>query len=207
MILLQASENIAIDKIHQASNTIEEVLGDLLTDIVPAYDSIAAFTRLDLNSFINKLENCKLEDLDEFSKPTIYKIPICYEYGVDLRKISDYVGFSTEQVIKLHLQGTYRALFVGFTPGFIYADGLDPKLACPRKESPRVKIEAGSIGIAGGQTGIYSLVSPGGWNIIGKTPMKIFDLQKKPPMVIGVGATYRFERITIDEFSAWGQSE
>lgn len=203
VILLQGNEDILIEKIHQSSKAIEEVLGPDLLDLVPAYDSIALFTRLAIEEVITRLANPELASASTNTPAGIHLLPICYEFGEDLQQISEHCGLVEEEIISLHLQGTYRSLFIGFTPGFIYADGLDPKLSCPRKSNPRTKVAAGSVGIGGAQTGIYSLDSPGGWNIIGRTPQKVFEVHKTPPMAIEVGNLFQFERITKEQFEQW----
>lgn len=205
VILLEAPKGISIDTIHTSSHIIEKVLGSELKDIVPAYDSIALFTSVGLEDLGNRLNSPSTKFTNSVKRPTHLKIPICYEFGLDLVEISDYSGLSENRIIDIHLAGTYRSLFVGFTPGFIYSDGLDSRLACPRKANPRTHIPAGSVGIGGAQTGIYSLDSPGGWNIIGRTPMTLFDIRRNPPMTIDVGTTFSFERISKDAFESWGE--
>lgn len=201
--LLTAGKDIAIEKIHDAAFLLKDVLGKNLKDIVPAYNSIALFSSKPLSDLVAFLSSAKVENrLNQVDQDQI-KIPICYELGLDLDVLSDYSGLSVNQIIDLHLKGNYRSLFIGFTPGFIYADGLDEKLACPRKASPRKSLAAGSVGIGGNQTGIYSLASPGGWNVIGRTPLDVFDSKRDQPMLIEVGRSFQFYRITKKEFEAW----
>lgn len=202
-MLLECSKKTPIEKIHESTHLVDQAIGDDLVDLVPAYHSIAIFSMLSLDSVINKLEG--LEDSGKHIKYSseVVEIPICYEEELDLSRVAEQGGMKEEEVIEKHLEGTYRSLFIGFTPGFIYADGLNKSLVCPRLEKPRNLIQSGSVGIAGEQTGIYSLASPGGWNIIGRTPMKIFDPKKDPPMMINVGTRYRFYRITKKEFESW----
>ena len=203
VILLQGKEDIQIEKIHQSSKAIEEVLGAELLDLVPAYDSIALFTRLSIREVTTRLANLDLAGASTKTHACTHLLPICYEFGDDLPQVREHCGLSEEEIIDIHLKGTYRSLFIGFTPGFIYADGLAPILSCPRKSSPRTKIAAGSIGIGGSQTGIYSLDSPGGWNIIGRTPQRVFDVRKTPPMSIEVGSLFQFKRISKEQFEQW----
>lgn len=202
--LLEVPMNIPIDTIHQSTKAIEGLLGTNLLDIVPAYDSIGIFSKLAPDALIHLLENTHLENSAYSNTTTVQIIPICYELGLDLDLISAHSGLSIEQVINIHSEGTYRSLFYGFTPGFIYADGLDGRLACPRKENPRTHVAAGSVGIGGAQTGIYSLESPGGWNILGRTPLQLFDPNNDPPVIIDVGSSYRFKRISQKAFEEWG---
>lgn len=203
MILLECNRETLIEHIHHSTHLIEQVLKDELQDIVPAYYSIAIFTSLEMPEMLDRLDGFKGNNEVLSEAQEIIELPICYEAGLDLSRVAGKVGISEDEIIKKHLEGIYRSLFIGFTPGFIYADGLNESLACPRLENPRKQIPSGSVGIAGNQTGIYSLASPGGWNIIGRTPSKIFDPERNPPMMIGVGDQYRFYRITKEEFEGW----
>ncbi|MEQ9023067.1 MAG: 5-oxoprolinase subunit PxpB [Pseudomonadales bacterium] len=203
VILLECAKDTNIEQIHESTYLIEEVLNKNLKDIVPAYHSIAIFTALSIEELIHSLNGKKVSRKRESNSNGIIDLPICYELGMDLERVAQANSLTKEQVIETHLKNTYRSLFVGFTPGFIYADGLDESLACPRLEKPRNRIPDGSVGIAGSQTGIYSLSSPGGWNIIGRTPVKVFDSRRQPPMLIDVGVHYRFQRITKEEFESW----
>lgn len=203
MLLLEAPKDISIDVIHSSAKNIENILGQELLDIVPAYDSIAIFSDLEPSKLIQKLQNSKINKSEISIKSKILTIPICYELGLDLEHIGQHSKLSVDEIIEIHLARTYKSLFIGFTPGFIYADGLDQRLSCPRKDNPRTHIAAGSVGIGGKQTGIYSLESPGGWNIIGRTPMNLFKIDLDPPMKVEVGTTFKFERISKKEFESW----
>ena len=203
VLLLETAREIPIEVIHQSTKLLEDTLGSDLDDIVPAYHSVAIFSSLEMSELLEKLNGISGSKEQLNAKKEVIELPICYEEGLDLARLIEKTGMSEEQLIEKHLKGTYRSLFIGFTPGFIYADGLDESLACPRLEQPRKQIPSGSVGIAGGQTGIYSLASPGGWNIIGRTPTKIFDRHRNSPMLIEVGARYRFYRITQKEFETW----
>ena len=115
--------------------------------------------------------------------------------GPDLDFVSRHCGLTQAEVIALHSAGEYPVYMMGFTPGFPYLGGMDRRLACPRLETPRTRIPAGSVGIAGEQTGIYPLESPGGWRIIGRTPLRLFDLQREPPCLLAPGDMVRFVSI------------
>jgi len=203
VILLKGPTDIPIASIHQTTLAIEHILGVELRDIVPAYDSIALFTDLEKDVLLQKLAIYSKEAGKAQTEKHSFEIPICYELGLDLAEVCSHTGLSEREVIDIHLQGNYTSLFIGFTPGFIYADGLDSRLSCPRKSDPRTHISPGSIGIGGDQTGIYSLESPGGWNIIGRTPITLFDPDKNPPMTIEVGVEFSFKRISKQEFEQW----
>ncbi len=110
----------------------------------------------------------------------LVRIPVLYggEYGPDLGLVAQHAGLSTDEVVKRHAAPEYHVYMIGFMPGFPYLGGLDPAIACPRRTTPRLRVEGGSVGIAGMQTGVYPEPSPGGWNIIGRTPLKLFDEKK-----------------------------
>jgi KipI family sensor histidine kinase inhibitor len=122
------------------------------------------------------------------------EIPVCYglEYGPDLDAVAAHCGLSPDEVIARHTAAEYRVYMLGFSPGFPYLGGLDPNIAAPRRETPRIKVPAGSVGIAGMQTGIYPLESTGGWQIIGRTPMRLFDPGLEEPCLLRPGDRLRF---------------
>ena len=119
-----------------------------------------------------------LETLDQAELPpcTVYELPVCYggELGPDLPRVAQYSGRTEEEVVALHARGDYLVYMLGFTPGFPYLGGMDPAIAAPRLPSPRISIPGGSVGIAGEQTGVYPMASPGGWNLIGRTPARLY---------------------------------
>ncbi|GIQ70948.1 5-oxoprolinase subunit PxpB [Xylanibacillus composti] len=130
-------------------------------------------------------------------------IPVKYgdEEGPDLQEVARSTGLSVEEVVQLHASREYTVQAIGFAPGFPYMSGLDPLLAVPRKDTPRTRVAAGSIGIAGLQTGIYPIASPGGWNIIGRTPRALFHLERRPPALLEPGDRVRFEPVDQRECS------
>ncbi|MEN6441472.1 MAG: 5-oxoprolinase subunit PxpB [Syntrophobacter sp.] len=134
--------------------------------------------------------------------PAVKEIPVCYggDFGPDLEEVAAFHGIGVEEVIRLHLIPLYRVYMIGFTPGFAYLGGLDKRLHTPRKREPRKKVSAGSIGIADQQTGIYSIDSPGGWQLIGRTPLRLFDPSREVPFLIEAGDMVRFRPITGEEF-------
>lgn len=203
VVLLRAPENTPIERVNDAAKTIETALGHDLIDLVPAYHSIAIFSALPPAQISQRLRSATPVYFGRSRRSKVQIIPICYELGLDLKEISRHSGLSIEEVISIHLAGSYQSIFVGFTPGFIYADGLDPALSCPRKVNPRTSIKKGSVGIGGDQTGIYSLDSPGGWNIIGRTPISLFEFQRNPPLMVEVGTSFSFQRISQAQFESW----
>lgn len=137
----------------------------------------------------------------------IVEIPICYggEFGPDLKEVARYNDLSVEEVIKIHSQPTYLVHMLGFAPGFPYLGGMNPAIVMPRKAIPRAVIEAGSVGIAGGQTGIYPIRTPGGWRIIGRTPLKLFHPEYEVPTLIKPGDRIKFIPITEQQFNSIGE--
>jgi inhibitor of KinA len=132
------------------------------------------------------------------------EIPVCYdpEFALDLDHVADHARMSRKEVVDLHSAAEYRVNCIGFTPGFPYLTGLPGKLATPRRATPRKEIPTGSVAIGGAQTGIYPQVSPGGWNVIGRTPLRLFDPQKDPPVLLRAGNRVRFRAIAREEFEA-----
>lgn len=124
----------------------------------------------------------------------VFEIPVCYggEYGPDLAAIADHAGLTEEQVIKIHSSTDYLIYMLGFLPGFTYLGGLDERIHTPRLANPRIRIPAGSVGIGGSQTGIYPMDSPGGWQLMGMTPVKTYDPGRKQPILVEAGDYIRF---------------
>ena len=133
----------------------------------------------------------------------VVKIPVCYEgdFGPDLSDVAEHAGMSVEEVIAIHSGHDYLIDMLGFLPGFAYLGGLDERLHTPRLATPRTRIEPGAVGIGGAQTGIYPLASPGGWRIIGRTPVRPYDPDRESPILYAAGDYLRFVPITPQEFS------
>jgi len=134
----------------------------------------------------------------------VVEIPVCYggAFGPDLAFVARHNQLTEAEVIALHAGGTYTVYMLGFAPGFPYLGGMDERIAAPRRETPRACIPAGSVGIAGRQTGIYSLPTPGGWQLIGRTPSSLFDPQRKPPSLLQAGDQVRFVPISPEAYQA-----
>jgi len=138
-------------------------------------------------------------------KPRTVEIPVCYggEFGPDLDELAARHKLSASRVIELHISRLYRAYFLGFAPGFAYLGDLAPEIATPRLATPRKKVAAGSVGIAGTQTAVYPFATPGGWRLIGRTPLEMFRKDREPMGLISMGDEVRFRAITREEFAAW----
>jgi inhibitor of KinA len=178
-----------------------------IEEITPTYRSLLIQYNplvINLNTLQTKLMELE-NNLDkvEIPKPRIIEIPTLYggEYGPDLNFVAEHNGITLEDVIKTHCSVDYLIYMLGFTPGFPYLGGMSEKIAAPRLSVPRAKIPAGSVGIAGKQTGIYPIESPGGWQLIGRTPLKLYDPKRKPPILLQAGDYIRFVPISIDEYN------
>lgn len=173
-------------------------------DIVPAFTTVALHYQPELfdGSPFESLRALVLERLtrpfetQQLAARTI-EVPICYggEFGPDLEDVATQRGLSVEQVIALHLQSSHRVYMLGFSPGFPFIGGLDQSLVMPRRTSPRTRIPPGSVAIARDQTCIYPLETPGGWNLIGRTPVRLFDPSANPPCLLAPSDRVRFIRI------------
>ncbi|WP_273851597.1 5-oxoprolinase subunit PxpB [Guptibacillus spartinae] len=177
-----------------------------ISEWVPAYDSVAVYYdpwKLSYEEITNVLVPIANEmDAHEKKTKTVITIPTVYgsDYGPDLENLAAANKLSTKKVINLHTKRHYLINMIGFLPGFPYLSGLDERIAMPRLESPRQSVPAGSVGIAESQTGIYPLDSPGGWNIIGRTPLKLFDAEKEEPFLFEQGDYLQFTAISEDEY-------
>lgn len=151
-----------------------------LIEYVPGYTSMLlefSNTTPDLKSLLARLTK-QLKQVAEVGP--IREIPVVYD-GPDLERVAEHAGMSVRQVAELHAASLYRVALIGFAPGFPYLEGLDPKLHTPRLDSPRPKVAAGSVAIGGSHTGIYSIPNPGGWNLIGRTEIRLFDPARASP--------------------------
>ncbi|MCX6552808.1 MAG: 5-oxoprolinase subunit PxpB [Acidobacteria bacterium] len=142
--------------------------------------------------------------LDEVAAPAsrVVEIPTAYggEFGPDLAAVAAHVRLSVDEVIATHAGGEYLVYMMGFMPGFPYLGGMSPRIAAPRMGTPRTVVPAGAVGIAGEQTGIYPMKSPGGWRLIGRTPVRLFDVTAPPPALVAAGDYVRFVPVSADEF-------
>ncbi len=181
------------------SKDLEVVVG--LSGLTIYYDS-RIFNGKELFEKITRI--ISKGDFQEIPKSRVRKwvIPVLYGgiNGPDLEEIASMTGLSINDVVRIHSSRTYLCYAIGFTPGFIYLGEVDKRIAVPRLKTPRVRVPAGSIGIAGVLTGIYSVESPGGWRIIGRTPLKLFDLKRSEPMVVKPGDLVVFKPIDEELF-------
>ena len=177
-----------------------------IVELIPTYCSLLIqYDPMDLRygQLREKLYTL-VNQLDKVEMPPkqVVEIPVAYggEYGPDLGEVARVHNISEDEVIKLHSEPEYPIYMLGFVAGFPYLGGMNKAIATPRKKSPRLKIEAGSVGIAGEQTGIYSVESPGGWQIIGRIPLKLYDVNRNEPVLLKAGQYIKFKPITKEEF-------
>lgn len=185
------------------------------TDLIPAYSSLTVCydpailyqwrheSPTVFEAVARLIEDLELKEYPPSRQPRMHEIPVCYDpiYAPDLCSIADAKGLDREEVIRLHCSKIYRVYMLGFLPGFAYMGTIDESIAIPRKESPRSRVEAGSVGIAGRQTGIYPVASPGGWQVVGRTPVCIFNDEYSDPALFSPGDEVRFHSITEHEFT------
>jgi KipI family sensor histidine kinase inhibitor len=177
-----------------------------LVDLVPSYRSLLVYydplclSLPELEELLSALEQ-NLDQAD-LKAPRVVEIPTLYggEYGPDIGQVAKHNGLALEEVIRIHSGAEYLVYMMGFTPGFPYMGGMSERIATPRLQTPRTAIPAGSVGIAEQQTGVYPIESPGGWQLIGRTPVQLFDPQREPPVVVTVGDYIRFAPITEEAY-------
>ncbi|WP_053363847.1 5-oxoprolinase subunit PxpB [Bacillus sp. FJAT-27251] len=202
-----------LNKISMVTSALDTISPEWMVEYVPAFTTITVFySPVKLSgteptspyntvcAFLQSLlANIKA---DSPPPPRIVEIPVCYggNFGPDLSFVASYNGISEEEVVHKHSSGEYHVYMLGFAPGFPYIWGMPRAIAAPRKESPRQEIPARSVGIAGQQTGIYSLKTPGGWQLIGRTPVDLFTPEKTPPTLLQPGDKIRFKAIGHEEY-------
>ncbi|WP_167751315.1 5-oxoprolinase subunit PxpB [Lentibacillus salicampi] len=173
---------------------------------VPAYDSVTVYYQphqISYRELCTQIDHVwQLEIEPDGIEPRCLTIPVIYGggYGPDLERVAAVNGFSTKEVVSQHIQGEYLVYMLGFLPGFPYLGGLDERIATPRLEVPRRETPAGAVGIASKQTGIYPITSPGGWNIIGKTPVQLFDIGAEEAFLFRPGDKVQFYEIEEKEY-------
>lgn len=175
-------------------------------ELIPAFNSVtvlydstvtsAGTLKIKLERIIKKLGN------SQQSSAVLYKIPVCYEeeFSPDMKNVEAHTGLSREEIIEIHSSTDYLIYMLGFLPGFAYLGEMDKRIATPRLDSPRVEISRGAVGIGGEQTGIYPVASPGGWQLIGRTPVLVYDRERENPILYKSGDYIRFVPISRNEY-------
>lgn len=178
-----------------------------ILEVRSAYNSLLVVYVLEVVDFKTafvELQNIYQSNTDVLkTESRLWKIPVCYDahFGIDLEYISKVKNCSEESIITRHASAIYTVYFIGFLPGFLYLGGLDSVLFTPRKSTPRLKIEKGAVAIGGNQTGIYPQESPGGWNVIGNSPITFFDATKEQPCFAKAGDKIQFYSISLQEYN------
>jgi inhibitor of KinA len=181
-----------------------------IIDLVPAYSSLTIYYDVlslhggdstPFDQLAQWLETLAPEPVEIRGRR--FDIPVCYApaFGPDLPAIAEQAGIEVQEVIARHTAPVYRVYMIGFLPGFAYMGEVDASIAALRRDSPRPSVAAGSVGIAGRQTGIYPLQAPGGWQLIGRTPLVLFHPHEEPPVLLAPGDEIKFHSITEDEFT------
>ena len=192
--------------IQAAVNNLKAQMAELLIDLVPSYASLLVIYDINLCDHFEVLKrlNSALSNLSSVDTVSgeLITLPVYYstESGPDLTVIAAQANLSIEAVIDIHQQGEYRVYAIGFAPGFAYLGEVDPRIASPRLTTPRMKVPQGAVAIADRQTAVYPAPSPGGWNLIGLCPTRMFDPDKTPTMPVQVGDRVQFKAIDYDEF-------
>jgi len=182
-----------------------------VVDVVPAFATVTVFydpaRSGDYDRLCREIENLAARaDAALVSQDNrVVEIPVCYggEFGPDLADVAARRSLAVEKIVALHEGANYFVQAVGFAPGFAYLGGLPEKIHTPRRATPRTGVPAGSVGIGGAQTGVYPLATPGGWNLIGRTPLRLFDAARAKPALLGTGDRVKFRAITPGEFATW----
>ena len=175
-------------------------------EAIPTYRSLLVHydpLRIKPGKLRHKLERLEQgAEEKEFPEPMVIELPVVYggQFGPDMEFVASHNGLSAEEVVQVHSGTTYLVCMLGFMPGFAYLGWISPQISAPRLETPRVRVPAGSVGLAGNQTGVYPVESPGGWRLIGRTPVRLFDVHRQPPAVLKVGDYVTFVPVTPQEF-------
>ena len=206
-IEINALVNLFAQKILNDSKKINE-LG--IKNCVPSYNKILIqFDPLTKNKskIINYIKSIKISKIERTNKKNIIEVPICYDdiFALDLKDISNVTKLTTKEIINEHLNTLFHVYMIGFLPGYPFMGNMSNKLSLPRKTTPRIKVPKGSVGIVDKICGIYPQDSPGGWNILGRTPIDLFCKDKKVPLLIKPGDMVKFKQISTKEFNDYGQ--
>jgi KipI family sensor histidine kinase inhibitor len=190
-LLVEVEELETVHRLHAA---LRELDPPGVVELVPAYRTVLIVAEPDragvLDELATALPELELPPAEAVAGETV-EVPVRYD-GEDLPEVARLTGLEAEEVVRRHTTPEYTVAFLGFSPGFPYLVGLDPALEVPRRDTPRTSIPAGSVGLAGNQTGIYPTASPGGWQLIGRTEVTLFDPARDPPALLAPGTRLRF---------------
>ena len=204
-------DEIMLPRVRALVETLMRDLPAGIVDVVPAFATVTVF--YDPTRIGDYAQLCAtIESRAERAEASVLtlefrrvEIPVCYggDFGPDLAVVAAHSELSAERVVELHCGADYLVHAIGFAPGFAYLGGLPEQIHTPRRATPRTMVPAGTVGIGGEQTGVYPLATPGGWNLIGRTPLKLFDAARAEPALLRVGDRVTFRAIGAKEFAAW----
>jgi inhibitor of KinA len=216
-------DDATLQRVRRLLRVIEEKKSPLIVDVIAAYTTVTVvYDATPLGGVDSSMETvqqflaasaeeaeasttAKSAGASDVTSMRVIKIPVCYggRFGPDLEIVATQAELSVDEVIALHAGADYDVCAIGFSPGFPYLRGLPERLRTPRKATPRTKVPAGSVGIGGSQTGIYPSSTPGGWQLIGRTPLSLFDVNRPHPSLLRVGDRVHFVPMTEAEFTTW----
>jgi inhibitor of KinA len=202
------------DRVRALVHQLESNPPDAMIEYIPAFTSVTVIydpLRATHNEFASRVEaliGSTTEELETIEARSIV-VPVCYggDFGPDLDSVSSAKDMTPDEVVAVHTEPEYLVYMIGFAPGFPYMGGMSERIATGRRDSPRKRIPAGTVGIAGRQTGIYSIESPGGWQLIGRTPLRLFRPEDEEPTLLRAGDRVRFESIDSDEYESLASHE
>lgn len=211
-LLVEMGERISPEinrRVEELMSRLEDAALPGVRELSPSYRSLLILydplrtTRTDLQLEISRL--AAAGPAGRSSPSSEQTIPVVYggEHGPDLEWVAAHHGVQTDEIVARHTRCAYRVYMIGFTPGFPYMGELPVNLETPRRSTPRTRVPKGSVGLAQRQTGIYPAESPGGWQIIGWTPIELFDPRRQPPSLLNMGDSVRFEAIRAEEVDRW----
>lgn len=218
-LIIRMAEETSLRAVRTAVRQLEAAAIRGVIELAPAYTTIGVFfdpariepATLNASSFdilttrIQSVLNAAAFETESEVAAPVVEVPVCYDraFAPDLGDVAVHAALTEDEVVRRHSSAAYRVSCVGFTPGFPYLRGLPEELATPRRATPRTEIPAGSVAIGGAQTGIYPRKSPGGWNVIGRTPLRLFDVRREPPALFQTGDQVRFRQISREEFESF----
>lgn len=196
--------------VRSITKQLEDATNDEIVEVIPAFTTVTVFyevtTQFKYKDIKNLLEETlvEMEELEIKEQRTI-EIPVCYggDHGPDLKFVALHNKLTVEEVIVIHSKGTYEVNMIGFAPGFPFIGGMNESIATPRRSTPRLRIPERTVGIAGIQTGVYPIETPGGWQLIGRTPLDLFLPIEKIPSLLQAGDRIVFKPITQEEYDQW----
>ncbi|PSL40264.1 inhibitor of KinA [Planomicrobium soli] len=215
-IIIEIGQEISEEvqnQVRTISQLLEKKQPRWLLEIIPAFTTIAVFYTPTVASYATVEAELKelLQQPEEVaaSETRTVEIPVCYggEFGPDLEFVAEHNGLTPEEVIDIHTSGSYSVHMIGFAPGFPFIGGMSEKIAAPRRDSPRLRIPERTVGIAGKQTGVYPIETPGGWQLIGRTPIRLFRPDQEVPSLLRAGDKIIFKKITESEYYAWKEED